>query len=84
VHLDRYLILSNAKKLGLTNGDRLTVDSVDSDGTPHSRRKNYPGRFQALVPRYVVTSHKSQGVTTANVIVAAAMLDQKDGLRHVF
>jgi len=75
---DKILIRVNAKALGLINGQVLTVNKIDPDGTLHTREGNsVPATFQQWTHGYVVTSHKAQGRTCERVVVAAAKLDAK-------
>jgi hypothetical protein len=60
------------------NGEVLTCASIESDGSIQTReRKILPPTFRDFCHGYVVTSHKSQGRTHDQVIVAAQQLDAK-------
>ena len=73
---DPILIRRNAKKLGLVNGEVLTCSSIQSDGSIQTREgKTVPPAFRDFCHGYVVTSHKSQGRTHDQVIVAAQQMD---------
>jgi ATP-dependent exoDNAse (exonuclease V) alpha subunit len=75
---DPILIRRNARKLGLVNGEVLTCASIESDGSIQTREgKILPPTFRDFCHGYVVTSHKSQGRTHDQVIVAAQRLDAK-------
>jgi hypothetical protein len=75
---DPILIRRNARRLGLVNGEVLTCDRVQSDGSILTRQgKTIPATFRHFGHGYVVTSHKSQGRTHDRVIVAAQQLDAK-------
>ena len=75
---DPILIRRNARKLGLVNGEVLTCASIQSDGSIQTREgKILPPTFRDFCHGYVVTSHKSQGRTHDQVIVAAQQLDAK-------
>jgi len=75
---DPILIRRNARKLGLVNGEVLTCASIESDGSIQTREgKILPPAFRDFCHGYVVTSHKSQGRTHDQVIVAAQQLDAK-------
>ena len=51
---------------------------IESDGSIHTREgKILPSTFRDICHGYVVTSHKSQGRTHDQVIVAAQQLDAK-------
>ena len=75
---DPILIRRNARKLGLVNGEVLTCAGIESDGSIQTREgKVLPPAFRDFCHGYVVTSHKSQGRTHDQVIVAAQQLDAK-------
>ncbi|MCI0419459.1 MAG: hypothetical protein L0312_09600 [Acidobacteria bacterium] len=75
---DPILIRRNARKLGLVNAEVLICSSIQSDGSIHPRQgKVLPPTFRDFCHGYVVTSHKSQGRTHDQVIVAAQQLDAK-------
>jgi len=75
---DKILIRANRKKLGLINGQVLTAQTVNADGTIETQEGiSIPANFKEWCHGYVVTSHKSQGRTCEHVIVAAERLDAK-------
>jgi hypothetical protein len=75
---DKILIRANARPLGLINGQVLTVEKVEPDGTLQTREgMTVPATFKQWTHGYVVTSHKAQGRTCERVVVAAARLDAK-------
>ncbi|MCI0628292.1 MAG: relaxase domain-containing protein [Acidobacteria bacterium] len=75
---DRLLIRRNDRRMGLTNGDLVTVSKFDADGTIHTREGAVIGpQFRHFCHGYVVTSHKSQGRTHTSVILAAEEVDAK-------
>jgi len=74
---DPILIRRNARKLGLVNGEVLTCTSIESNGSIQtSEGKVLPPTFRDFCHGYV-TSHKSQGRTHDQVIIAAQQLDAK-------
>jgi conjugative relaxase-like TrwC/TraI family protein len=75
---DPILIRRNAKRLGLVNGEVLICSSIQSDGSILTREgKTIPASFRDFCHGYVVTSHKSQGRTHDQVIIAAEQMDAK-------
>jgi len=75
---DRLLIRRNDRRMGLTNGDVVTVSKLGTDGTIHTHEGAVIGpEFRHFCHGYVVTSHKSQGRTHTSVIVAAEEVDAK-------
>jgi conjugative relaxase-like TrwC/TraI family protein len=75
---DPILIRRNARKHGLINGEVLTCTAMQSDGSILTREgKTLPASFRDFAHGYVVTSHKSQGRTHDQVVVAAAQMDAK-------
>ena len=88
---DKILLRKNEKKAGLTNGDIFTVDRINADGSIKTRidRVNtdgsisreagpdIPPEYRHFTHGYVVTSHKSQGATKTNTVIAAESLDTK-------
>jgi conjugative relaxase-like TrwC/TraI family protein len=75
---DKILIRANQRSLGLINGQVLTVAKIEADGSLRMREGLIvPSTFKQWTHGYVVTSHKSQGRTCENVVVAAARLDAK-------
>ena len=75
---DKVLIRANRKRLGLINGQVLTVRHVEADGSlATSEGVTIPPTFRQWCHGYVVTSHKAQGRTCEHVIVAAERLDAK-------
>lgn len=75
---DKVLVRANDKRLGLINGQVLTVEGVSSDGAINTREGlTIPARFRQWCHGYVVTSHKAQGRTADHVVVAAENLTAK-------
>ncbi len=75
---DKIQLMTNDKKRGLFNGDVCTVKSLQPDGSLETEEgKTIPKGFHALTHGYVLTSHKSQGKTADNVVVAAEQLRSK-------
>jgi len=75
---DKLLMRANAKRFGLINGQVLTVDRIEDDGSLATREGvRIPSGFRQWCHGYVVTSYKSQGRTHKHVIVAAEWLDAK-------
>lgn len=74
---DKLLITANSKIYGLTNGDLVEVESVRQDKIRLTNGKVIPPDFISISYGYATTSHKSQGATTEEVILAAATLDDK-------
>ncbi|MEP6671597.1 MAG: MobF family relaxase [Chthoniobacter sp.] len=75
---DKVLIRANDRKRGLINGQVLTVERPQPDGSLRTREGvTIPASFRQWCHGYVVTSHKSQGRTCDHVIVAAEKLDAK-------
>jgi len=75
---DKLLIRANRKRSGLINGQVLTMDRIDPDGSILTREGlRIPAGFRQWCHGYVVTSHKAQGRTHQHVIVAAEWLDAK-------
>ena len=75
---DKVLIRANRKRLGLINGQVLTVRHVEADGSlATSEGITIPPTFRQWCHGYVVTSHKAQGRTCEHVVVAAERLDAK-------
>ncbi len=75
---DKVLIRANRKPLDLINGQVLTVERVEADGSLATREGHViPAAFQQWCHGYVVTSHKAQGRTCEHVVVAAEKLDAK-------
>jgi hypothetical protein len=75
---DKILVRANQRSLGLINGQVLTVDKIEPDGSFHTREGiSVPSAFKQWTYGYVVTSHKAQGRTCERVVVAAARLDAK-------
>ena len=68
----------NDRNSHLVNGQVLTVNSFGSDGTIETEEgKTVTACFRHFTHGYVVTSHKSQGRTHDQVVVAAEKLDAK-------
>jgi hypothetical protein len=75
---DNMLIRANDKRLGLTNGQVLTISSIAPDGEPQTKEgQQVPGDFRRWCHGYVVTSHKAQGWTADHVVVAAERFTSK-------
>jgi hypothetical protein len=75
---DPILIRRNAKRHGLVNGEVLTCSAIESDGSiPTRQGKTIPASFRDFCHGYVVTSHKSQGRTHDQVVIAAEQMDAK-------
>ena len=75
---DKILIRANDKRLGLTNGQVLTVSSIAPDGGFETKEgQRVPADFRQWCHGYVVTSHKAQGWTADHVVVAAERLTSK-------
>lgn len=75
---DKILLRANRKKLGLINGNVLTVAAFGPDGSIQTvEGKKIPAEYRHFTHGYAVTSHKSQGRTTDHVVVAAERLDAK-------
>ncbi|MCE0521373.1 MAG: relaxase domain-containing protein [Methylacidiphilales bacterium] len=75
---DKILIRANERPLDLINGQVLTIDKIEPDGSLHTREGIVvPPTFKQWTHGYVVTSHKAQGRTCERVVVAAARLDAK-------
>ncbi|MEI6056789.1 MAG: MobF family relaxase [Lentisphaerota bacterium] len=75
---DRIRILSNDKNIGVTNGDILTVKSIDESGKIITANgKVITSDFKRFSYGYVDTSHKSQGKSIANVVIACRKMDSK-------
>jgi hypothetical protein len=75
---DKILIRANDKRLGLTNGQVLTISSIAPDGTLQTKEGLcVPADFRQWCHGYVVTSHKAQGWTADHVVVAAERFTSK-------
>ena len=74
---DKLLITANDQSLNLTNGDMVSVKNVDADTIYLSDGRKIPLNFDSFTYGYATTSHKSQGATTSEVILAAASLTDK-------
>jgi hypothetical protein len=75
---DKMLIRANQKRLGLINGQVLTLDRIEPDGSIVTREGlRIPSGFRQWCHGYVVTSHKSQGRIHPHVVLAAERLDAK-------
>jgi len=69
---DKILIRANDKRLGLTNGQVLTISGVAPNGALQTNEDlRVPADFRQWCHGYVVTSHKAQGWTADHVVVAA-------------
>ena len=74
----RELIRSNDKRLGLTNGQVLTVASIAPEGALQTKEgQRIPADFRQWCHGYVVTSHKAQGWTADYVVIAAESFTSK-------
>ena len=74
---EKLLITANDKKAGLTNGDVVEVRETSKDGILLMNGKRIPILFDSFSYGYATTSHKSQGATTGEVVLAAASLSDK-------
>jgi conjugative relaxase-like TrwC/TraI family protein len=75
---DKVLIRANDKRLGLINGQVLTISGIAPDGALQTKEGVYvPAEFVQWCHGYVVTSHKAQGWTADHVVVAAERLTAK-------
>ena len=75
---DKILMRRNDRNSHLVNGQVLTVKQLRSDGTIETEEgKTVTACFRHFTHGYVVTSHKSQGRTHDQVVVAAEKLDAK-------
>ena len=75
---DKVLIRTNDKRLGLINGQVLTVAEIAPDGALTTKEgMSVPAEFREWCHGYVVTSHKAQGRTANHVVVAAERLTAK-------
>lgn len=74
---DKLLVTANDQSLSLTNGDTVTVKEVDDRTIYLSDGRTIPMQFDSFTYGYATTSHKSQGATTSEVILAAASLTDK-------
>ena len=75
---DKILIRANDKRLGLTNGQVLTISSIEPDGSLRTKEgQRIPVDFRQWCHGYVVTSHKAQGWTSDHVIIAAESFTSK-------
>jgi ATP-dependent exoDNAse (exonuclease V) alpha subunit len=75
---DKVLIRANDKRLGLINGQVLTISSIAPDGTLQTKEGLFvPADFRQWCHGYVVTSHKAQGWTADHVVIAAESLTSK-------
>jgi hypothetical protein len=73
---DKVLIRRNHHDAGLINGNVLTVEKINPDGTIKTREgKTIPPEFRHFAHGYVVTSHKSQGRSHQYEVVASERLD---------
>jgi hypothetical protein len=75
---DKILIRTNDKRLGLINGQVLTVSAIAPDGALQTTEGLcVPADFRQWCHGYVVTTHKVQGWTADHVVVAAERLTSK-------
>jgi conjugative relaxase-like TrwC/TraI family protein len=88
---DKILVGANDRGAKLINGEIWDVKKINRDGSmdvsqvKEIRKQQVtvstkiPAGFRSFTHGYVVTSHKSQGLTKNHVVVAAAHLDGKAG-----
>ena len=75
---DKILIRANDKRLGLTNGQVLTISGIAPDGALQTKEgQRIPADFRQWCHGYVVTSHKAQGWTADHVVIAAECFTSK-------
>jgi hypothetical protein len=75
---DKILIRANDKRLGLTNGQVVTISGIAPDGALQTKEGLcVPADFRQWCHGYVVTSHKAQGWTADHVVIAAERLTSK-------
>ncbi len=75
---DKLLVRANSKRLGVVNGQVLTVERVEPDQSIITNEGvSIPHSFRQWCHGYVVTSHKAQGRTCEHVVVATKRLDAK-------
>ena len=75
---DKILIRANDKRLGLTNGQVLTVSGIAPDGALQTKEgQRVLADFRQWCHGYVVTSHKAQGWTADHVAIAAESFTSK-------
>ena len=73
---DRILIRRNHYDTDLVNGNLLTVEKINHDGSIETREgKKIPADFRHFTHGYVVTSHKSQSASIKYEVVASEKLD---------
>jgi len=77
---DCLMLQANDKKLGVINGERVTVRELGPDGLRvlqdrTGRELTLPSSYRTFVHGYAVTAEKSQGATVDRAIVAAEKLD---------
>ena len=74
---DKVLIRRNNYDTGLINGNVLTVEKINRDGSIKTREEgtSIPAGFRHFAHGYVVTSHKSQGRSHKYEVVASERLD---------
>ena len=66
------------KRLGLINGQVLTISGIAPDGALQTKEGvRVPAEFRQWCHGYVVTSHKAQGWTADHVVVAAERFTAK-------
>jgi len=71
-------VRANAKRTGLINGQVLTAEKIESDGSIVTREGvRIPSGFRQWCHGYVVTTYKSQSRTHEHVVFAAERLDAK-------
>jgi ATP-dependent exoDNAse (exonuclease V) alpha subunit len=72
------ILRANDKRLGLTNGQLLTISSITPDGGLQTKEgQRVPADFRQWCHGYVVTSHKAQGWTADHVVIAAESFTSK-------
>ena len=77
---DKILIRANDKRLGLTNGQVLTISNIALDGALQTKEGlRIPADFRQWCHGYVVTSQKGQ-VLTISSIAPDGTLQTKEGL----
>ncbi|HEU4679948.1 MAG TPA: hypothetical protein VFS35_10535, partial [Terrimicrobiaceae bacterium] len=75
---DQILIRANDKRLGLTNGQILTIAGIAPDGALQTKEgQRVPADFRQWCHGYVVTSHRAQGWTADHVVIAAESFTSK-------
>lgn len=84
---DTLMLQGTDRKLGIINGERVTVLGVNADGAIRVRQErgrkkgrevSLPKNYKTFVHGYAVTAHKSQGVTVTHAIVAAQRIKGRE------